>query len=157
MEAALASVALTGNVVQFITVARSILHKGYELKRSHDGKLKEHKDILTVIDSLDKWMSQLKVGSDDTLEPMIDACKDIAAKLKDALSRASATRGIWSHYREALKFVWNKKELEATEQQLSRLVDGISYHVQATIRLVPYNASFSKGRLTGEAVTLQQH
>ena len=142
MEAALASVALAGNIIQFVGVARSILHKGHELKRSHDGKLKEHKDILTVIASLEQWMSQLEVGTDDTLRPIVDACKDVATRLKGALIRASASHRIWSHYRAALEFAWKRNELEETEQQLNRLADAIGHHILATIRCVPPSVLF---------------
>lgn len=134
MEAALASVALAGNILQFIGVARSIISRGAELKRSHDGKLKEHRDILSIIADLDKWLSELDVECDDTLRPIVEACKDIATRLKDALNRASRGNRVWSHYKEAIASVWNGKQIKEAEQQLSRLLDSINHHLQATIK-----------------------
>ena len=136
METALASVALAGNIVQFIGVARSIISRGAELKRSYDGKLKEHKDILAVVADLERWLVDLDVDCNDTLMPIVNACKDVATRLKDALTRASKSHHVWSHYKEAIALVWNRKQIEETEQQLTRLLDGISHHLQATMRSV---------------------
>ena len=138
MEAALASVALAGNIIQFIGVARSIVSRGVELKRSHDGRLKEHKEILTVVADLDTWLSKLDVDCNDTLQSVVDDCKDVAGGLKNALMRASKNRHVWSHCKEAVASVWNKKQIEDTEKRLTRLSDEISHHLQATMRSVDY-------------------
>lgn len=139
METALASVALAGNIVQLIGVARSIISRGAELKRSHDDKLKEHKDILIVVADLDRWLSELDVDCDDTLKPTVDACKNVATRLKDVLTGGNESHYMESHYKEAIATVRNMKQIEETEQQLTRLLDGISHHLQATMRSINAN------------------
>ena len=137
MEAA-AAFALAGNVLQFVQLGLAIVSKGNNLKRSHDGTLKDHAELDTVLNSLDVRLSSLEAGNDQTLSDLINKGKSIGTELRDALLKAKlkGNGGLWTNYRKALSIVWNKNTLEEVERRFERLRDEVAFHVLTVVRFV---------------------
>ncbi|KAL9081543.1 MAG: hypothetical protein Q9159_007275 [Coniocarpon cinnabarinum] len=67
---ALASIVLAGNVLPFVQLGLSIATESHSFKRSHDGALKQHRDLQAVVVDLDKQLLQLDADGDDGLKEL---------------------------------------------------------------------------------------
>lgn len=134
---ALASIALAGNILQFLELGLSVISKGIAFKRSHDGALKEHKDLRIVIEDLTTSLSQLDADGSNELKTLADHCREAGAELKQTLWKASSksTRGeLFSSYRKALLLVWNEKHLEEQKRRFECLRSEMGAHLQVSMR-----------------------
>lgn len=140
---AIAAIALAGNVLHFVQVGLKILSKGNNLKRSRDGKFKEHSDIDEVLKDLDLRLANLQSSPSaqrtspdhESLQGLASRCQTAGQELRDALLTVkSKGKGIFSTYRMALSAVWNKSTMEEAEKNLERLRDEMQFHLQTVMQ-----------------------
>ena len=131
-----AAVALAGNVLQFIQTGFAILSKGNQLKRSHDGRLKQHAELDLIISDLDSRVKPLEPNSDAKLNALVTKCRTVGSELRDALLHAKikGKGSLWSSYRQALSIVWNRDTFDEMERRLGSLRDEMGFHLQTVVR-----------------------
>lgn len=136
----LASIALAGNILQFVQTGLSIVSKGKALKRSHDGALKEHQDLQVVINDLDQCLSRLDTNTSDSFRVLVDRCKETGAELKRMLDKVRAKKGkghLFSSYRNALLIEWKESHIKDQQHRFECLRDEVAVHLQILMRYSP--------------------
>ncbi|KAB8338882.1 hypothetical protein FH972_021826 [Carpinus fangiana] len=159
---AVAAIALTGNVLQFIGLGLKVVRIGGGIKRSSDGSMKDHEEISDVIKDLEMHILKLDACNDSLLDTLVTGCKDVATELKTGLSKVKKTPGknVWSSYAQALRSIWNERKLHDMENRLNRLRDEIGFHQLNIMRneiATITNVSISRDSRTQEAAEAIQH
>jgi hypothetical protein len=122
---ALAAIGLASNILQFIDFAAKLVSKGNRIRKSTSGALPENDDLETTSKRLRKLADELyKVSSDPTNHALqtislvcMKASEDLIDKLASLKSRGEISR--FRSYRQALKCVWNKHEINAMSGRLN--------------------------------------
>lgn len=123
---------VAGNIVQFIQFGCQIVSKGQQIYRSTTGSLTENVDIETVANDFRALSTQLKQSSNSfygssvtadekALHEMCDKCTDISNNLIAHLEQLKVKgdhHRKWKSFRQALKSVWNEKELDRIAERL---------------------------------------
>jgi len=141
-------VSVAGNIVQFIQFGCQIVSKGQQIYRSTTGSLTENVDIETVANDLRALSTQLKQSSNSlhgsgvtadekALHEMCDKCIDISNNLiahLDQLKVNEYHHRKWKSFRQALKSVWNERELDSIVERLSMFRQELETHILVSLR-----------------------
>jgi N-terminal domain on NACHT_NTPase and P-loop NTPases len=142
--AALDALSLAATIVQLVDFASKLVSKGYHVYRSADGALPHNLEMEAVAKDLSHLTARLRsrkslgnpsVLTEDerALEALAEKCSEIASTLLGRLDKLKVKkeerhRG-WKSARQALKSVWNKKELDDLAQRLSNYRDQLQFSI----------------------------
>jgi hypothetical protein len=142
--AALEALSLAATVVQFVDFASKLVSKGYHVYRSTDGALPHNLEIEAVAKDLSRLTVRLQsrgslgnpsalTADERALEELAEKCNEIATTLlgrldKLKVKREERHRG-WKSIRQALKSVWDKKELDDLAERLSSYRDQLQFSI----------------------------
>jgi hypothetical protein len=147
--AALDALSLAATIVQFVDFASKLVSKGYHVYRSVDGALPQNLEMEAVAKDLSHLAVRLRshksLGNPSALtegerapEALTEKCNEIATTLLGRLDRLKVKkeerhRG-WKSVRQALKSVWNKKELDDLAQKLSSYRDQLQFSILLSMK-----------------------
>lgn len=177
METALAAVALAGNIFQFCGVVRTLITTARSVKRARDGTPKESVDLRAAVVDLDGWLSKLDTSAlkrnaansaqdpvsestqeardssaataFDSLEPLVESCREIAVKLRDTLDKQcpkpGKAAGVFPSYLAAIKLLWRREDIDQMKEQIHTLREEICARMLDVIRSVHPSVLSSTG------------
>ena len=148
---------IAASAVQFIQFGCSLVSKSQEIYRSNDGRSIEHDECARAVDRLLELTSKLEVSpggtgaGSSTLEmPGLDAtgaikdiCDNCVAIAKELLTgleklklKESGSHRQWKSFRQALKSIFSKGDLDKLERRLLACRKELDSHLIANIRHV---------------------
>lgn len=141
----ISGVGLAANVLQFVDFCAKLVSKGNAIFKSTSGTLEEHAQVETVSRRLQELARDLETsissrpGNDEQhLVAICQACVGIAGDLRDKLSRLTVMgqRTRFKSFRQALKSVWQKEELEALTSKLQLFRGELNTSLLVSMRYV---------------------
>ena len=147
----LTALSLAGNVIQFIDFSSKLVSKGREIYRSTDGALRDNLEIEIVTADFTKVVQRLMkhsgsetvatvataISTDDTeleLRQICEMCRSVATEFLAKLQAVKVTgkhRG-WKSFRQALKSVWTKEEIDDIAQRLALFRQQLEFHIMVS-------------------------
>jgi hypothetical protein len=146
----LSAIGLCGNIVQFINFGSSLLSEGLALHRSVAGASPENIDLEVVardLSSLSISLSipysvggRVRVPSQDErkIQILAERCKELAEELLDIIQdlRVRPPHRAWSSFRQALKSVYKKEEVEQIQKRLQLFRDELTTRLVVVLKYV---------------------
>jgi hypothetical protein len=123
-----------------------IVSKGYHLSESATGALSENEQLRSVIIDLNALNTRLQQGQklrystkdEKALEDLSVQCSAIADELLFKLNKLKVAEGArfrkWKSFRQALKSVWNKEDLDKMAATLSEYRRQLGLHILVSLR-----------------------
>ncbi|MCJ1384760.1 hypothetical protein MMC17_007878 [Xylographa soralifera] len=144
---ALAAVGLASSVIQFVDFTSQLLSKGQEFYRSVDGTLVENVEFVAIAEhfrSLKEDLTESTVALADARQPSPaeEDLQRVAARCEQvALTFLTLLNGLkitghpqkWKSFRQALKTMWSKDEIEEMLQKLRLLREELAVHLLIVI------------------------
>lgn len=147
--AGLEALSLAATVVQFVDFASKLVSKGYHVYRSADGALPHSLEMEAVAKDLSHLTVRLQsrgslsnpsalTEDERALEELAEKCNEIATTLLSRLDKLKVKkeerhRG-WKSVRQALKSVWNKKELDDLAQRLFSYRNQLQFSILLSLK-----------------------
>lgn len=132
----LAAIALAGNIIQFIDVARKLLLAASEIKHSHNGATDNQNNLLVITNELDHRFSMLDRDCDPELRPVLQQTRDVGLQLRQALEKLGVAPG--NHFIKttfhAIRTTWKRRELDAMRDRFERLCAQLESGLQERFR-----------------------
>jgi hypothetical protein len=145
----LTALAIAGSIVQFVDFSSKLLAKGHELYAAVDGASIGYSELETIARDLnalnDRLQQCLPSQQHDPTQPDSEAglrrlsaqCSVVAGELVPALEglkvQGTANRR-WKSFRQALKCMMKKEEVNAIATRLQCLRDELNLHILVSIR-----------------------
>jgi small-conductance mechanosensitive channel len=146
----LTALSLVGNVVQFIDFGTKLLAKGHELYNSADGAALGHTELISIAKDLQELNGRLNealsseqiehkrlTDSDVALCKLSEQCSGVAGELAEALDKLSAqgtSHRRWKSFRQALKSMMKREEVDAITTRLQHLCDELNLHLLVSMK-----------------------
>jgi hypothetical protein len=146
----LSALSVAASAVQFIDFARIIVCKSKALYLSTDGLLQEHKQTETVTMRLKELAESFKalqdpplsnsdaILTDSHLQTICMECGSISTELLQRLHQLKvpdqSKHRKWKSFRQALKSVWSKREIDNMANRLSDLRSELDTEVLNLLR-----------------------
>ncbi|KAF2730953.1 hypothetical protein EJ04DRAFT_579444 [Polyplosphaeria fusca] len=129
----LSALGIASNIIQIVDFSSRIISRGHEIYTSADGQVKDHAILDDAAKNLAELYRDLQVygktdshkatNADKQLVTLRKECESIVKSLRQALSKArlkSSSRK-WQSIYQALRSVWNEKEISALATQLENV------------------------------------
>ena len=145
---AVAAVGLAGSVITLVDFAVKLISKGRQYHKSADGSLKEFVDIRNVADNLDR-LSQNVIGSAQSfshsgassheiqaLQTVAENCLEITSEFSAVLAKLGYQGPLskWKSFRQAVKHLLGKKEIERMLQRLRLVREDLAIHLLVVMK-----------------------
>lgn len=154
----LSALSVAASIIQVVDFAGNIVSKGKDLYKSSDGALRENTEAETVTVRLREMTMKLKdsqiflqgssanapVGPQMSkpeelqLQEICDECLSISEQLLLHLSKLKVQMGQesrkWKSFRQALKTVWSKPDLDGLARRLGELRNELDTHLLVSLR-----------------------
>ena len=145
---AVAAVGLAGSVITLIDFAVKLVSKGRQYHKSADGSLKEVVDVKVVSDNLGR-LSQNVIGSaqsfshsgaslheSQALQAVAENCLEAASELGAVLAKLGHLGPLsrWKSFRQAVKHLLGKKEIERLLQRLRLVREDLAIHLLVVMK-----------------------
>jgi hypothetical protein len=145
----LTALSLAGNIVQFVDFGTKLLAKGHELYKSTDGVSVGHTELGIIAKDLQEINGHLKkpapqviqsrtaTESEVALRKLSEQCSGVAGELIDALEKLKVqgtSNRRWKSFRQALKGLMKREELDAITTRLQRFRDELNLHILVSMR-----------------------
>ncbi|EPS38220.1 hypothetical protein H072_8069 [Dactylellina haptotyla CBS 200.50] len=149
----LAALGAAAAVLQFLDFTTKLISKGRELYKSADGVLTDHAEQVALYSRLSKLnkalgesintsaaQKQLSLAEQALLE-VSSECMQFADDLAQAIDklRVTGNRRKWNSFRQALKSVWMKDEIDKRMVTLDRLRQQVIIHLLICMNEKPAN------------------
>ncbi|PLN76738.1 hypothetical protein BDW42DRAFT_198819 [Aspergillus taichungensis] len=135
------------SVIQFVDFGAKLISKGREIYKSADGVLADHAEQAAVASKLARLMRGLSISADAStsiakpapedraLSEVAWDCLQVADDFSAAIHQLAVTgnRRKWKSFRQALKSVWKKEELEQQTARLDRLRQLVIVHLLVVV------------------------
>jgi flagellar motility protein MotE (MotC chaperone) len=141
----LTALSLAGTIVQFVDFSTKLVAKGHELHNSADGASIGNAELEVMAKDLQELNRRLQKlqpshGTDETtltdsnvaLRKLSQQCSGIATELVDALDNLkvqSTSNRRWKSFRQALKGLMKKEEVDAIAKRLENFRDELNLHI----------------------------
>lgn len=149
----LTALSLAGNIVQFVDFSTKLLAKGHELYKSADGTSVGYSELEAIAKDLQELNDCLKqptpsqqadskssTNSEAALRRLSEQCSGVAGELVNALDKLKVqgtSNRHWKSFRQALKCLMKKEEVDAITARLQHFRDELNLHVLVTMRYCP--------------------
>lgn len=150
----LSALSVASSVVQFVQFGCSLVSKGQEIYDSEGGSLLKHVECEEATNRLVELTEKLRpalrdcrankpapagdIGSVAAIEDICDNClaisKELIALLGKLRVKEDCKRRKWFSFRQALRSVWSKGDLDAIEKRLLACKKELDSHLIANIR-----------------------
>jgi hypothetical protein len=153
----LSALSLGSNVIQFVDFTSKLLSKSQRLYKSADGALVENLELEAITENLVHLNKVLtsslapranegqlhKSRARDSFNELIRACSQEAEQLLIVLRdlKVAPTDKRWESFRQALKSVWKKAEIEELLERLHRYREQILMYLLVLIEYHLYPKS----------------
>lgn len=143
---ALAAISLAANIIQFVDFGTKVTSKALEYRQSLTGRLKDHLDLESTLDDLNKLLYKLEHdaeirGASSPSDQMaallrqLKICSNIGADIRILLDRAKVNRsGFFKSYRKAFRAVWSQSALESLLKRLSAVQQQVQLNLSVEQR-----------------------
>lgn len=143
-----AAVGLAAAVIQFVDFGAKLVAKSREIYESTDGVLADHAEQAAVSSRLLELSKRLLQAHNASVtlrevSPAEHALRDIAVECAtqanefadaiDQLGNGGSHRK-WKSFRQAVKSVWSKKEIDARLARLNRLQQEVVVHLLVCVK-----------------------
>jgi len=147
----LTALSVAAAVVQFVDFGNKLLVKGHELHKSPDGASVGNseleiiaKELQQLIHRLSQPLPSMEVqgtalnDSEAALVNLSQQCSNVADELLCTLRKLKVVEGSsnrrWKSFRQALKCLWRKEEVEAMVNRLQGFRERLNLHVLVSMR-----------------------
>jgi hypothetical protein len=144
----LAALSLASAILHFVDFSIKIVSKGYKIYHSGDGSLSENNDLEIVVNDLVLLQARLQCATtgsntdnpfskeEASLLSLRATANELAANLLDRLNmvKAQGKYRRWKSFRQALKSIWSKREVNEMAQRLEVLKTQLTLRVIVSIR-----------------------
>ena len=151
---ALTAIGLAANILQFIDFGIKLVSKGNQIYRSGDGTLPENHDLAVVTNDLlliqtkltkhlrPQGLSSCLDEDDQALEKLAVASNKLALQLLGRLNRVKAQGRYlrWKSWRQALKSICTKKDIDEMARRTSLLRDELNTRILVSLRYIDSDA-----------------
>jgi hypothetical protein len=153
----LSALSIAASAVQFIQFGCSLVSKSKEIFRSNDGRTLEHNECERAVDRLLELTGKLETppketgdvtaalgipgsGATGAIKDICDNCIAIGRELRTGLEKLKLKEGAshrqWKSFRQALKSIFSKGDLDKLEARLLACRKELDSHLIANIRHV---------------------
>jgi hypothetical protein len=145
----LSALGLAASVVQFVQFGGSLVSKSHQIYTSSEGKLTSNVECETATTRLVALSEQLKdslrnassvgISADElAIEALCNDCIVISKELLVRLNKLSADEGQrrrkWKSFRQALKSVWSKEDIDKIVRRLVTVRQELDSHLIVSTR-----------------------
>jgi hypothetical protein len=145
----MSALSLASNIVQFVDFSSKLVSKGCHIYHSADGALPRNLELEVVATELSQLTKRLRhqdgpnqptILSDEekSLQNMSDECIKIANELLDRLEKLKVKREArhraWKSFRQALKSVWSKHDLDELSEKLQSFRDQLQFQILVSMK-----------------------
>jgi len=142
----ISAVSLAATIVQLVDFSSKLVSKGHHIYHSAKGAVEENIDLEAVTTDLLEISTRLKTHErlgclskdDQLLEDLAGKCATISDELLSRLERLKvqehAKQRKWKSFRQALKTVWSKKDLDALSVRLRGYREEMELRILATLK-----------------------
>jgi len=132
---AFAALSLSASIVQFVEFGSKLLNESRQVSKSATGASKEHENLQSLADGLQRVLQELATSSaslselenvsetEMELDSLAKECRSVANELRTLLGKIK--RGNANTRRasilQAIRFVWSESNIDAIKIQLERL------------------------------------
>jgi hypothetical protein len=131
----LTAVGLAGSIIQFVDFSSRLVSKSQAIHRSANGELVENEHLEQTTTDLLRLQATLQQGlhsrlsakeltkDEQALHDLSKTCVEVGTKLLSKLQKlkAGGERRKWKSFRQALKSIWSKEEVDALSWRLKGL------------------------------------
>lgn len=143
---------LAGTIIQVVDFGLRILSKGNQIYHSGDGVLSENQDLEIVANDFLVLCTKLQCSSpprpsqaeeDQALQQLSRTANELAAKLLQRLNMAKAQGRFrrWKSFRQALKSVWSKRDVDDMARRLETLRSAVNSRILISLRYAAWQAT----------------
>jgi hypothetical protein len=144
----LSALSLASCIVQFVDFSSKLISKGHLIYSSANGALIENLDLEVVTCDLSQLTTRLGLHEkaicctkeDQNLEDLASRCSALAKELLDKLDRLKVDDDVknrrWKSFRQALKTVWSKKDLDEIAARLAGFRSQLELYILVSLRKV---------------------
>jgi hypothetical protein len=137
----LSALSLAAALVQFVDFTSKIVSKGYHIYNTTDGAIPQNVALEFIVTDLQNLNARLKhhgtlscaTKDEQALEDLSASCTILANELVDRLNKLKVAGDTkhrkWKSFRQALKTVWSKEELDAMANKLSEYRNQLEFHI----------------------------
>ena len=144
----LTALSIASAVVQFVDFGTKLVSKGIEIYKSADGVLADHAEQLEIFSRLAELSRGLSTSgalsttgkklspAEEALQEVTLECIRLADDFSGAIDKVKITGGNrkWKSFRQALKSVWRKEEIEERLVKLDRLRQQVLIHLLVVVK-----------------------
>ena len=144
----LTALSLASSVIQFVDFGSTLITNVYHIYTSANGALAENLDLEATTYDLSQLTTRLNPSQHETftcntkdqqdLEDLVSGCAILASQLLKALQKLKVDKDAkdrkWKSFRQALKAVWSKKDLDEMAARLAGLRNQLEFHTIVFLR-----------------------
>jgi len=140
----MSALSIAASVIQFVDFSSKLVSKGYHIYHSTDGTLAKNLELEVITDELLQLVMRLGCHGnspnttslspeEEALRVMAEKCNGIATELLNRLAKLKVKKNAnfrgWKSFRQALKSVWSKDELDELSERLSGFRDQMQFQI----------------------------
>jgi flagellar motility protein MotE (MotC chaperone) len=145
----LSALSVAASAVQFVDFASKIVSKAKNIHGSPEGALRENRETETVTICLQEMADQLEnsdlsstaQGLDDNEQRLRDICNEYSQITEQLVKRLGDLKVLretnnrkWKSFRQALKSVWSKRDVDDMATRLDELRSELDTHIFVSLR-----------------------
>lgn len=150
----LTALGVVSNAAQLVELSSRIVSRSHEIFKSTDGALAENIELEAITSGLLRTNDLLgrSLESDELHRPLTDeerelkatceGCENVGIELISALQKlkVEGRHGKWKSFRQALKSVWNKDEIDDLTDRLEGFRKQLDTHILVSLRYARHKA-----------------
>jgi chromosome segregation ATPase len=142
----LSALSLAGTIVQFVDFTSKLVSNGCHIYGSANDASAENLELEAITKDLSQLNIRLKqrdrlgglTQDEQSLEDLSNQCTQIADNLTVRLEKLKVEKDAkhrrWKSFRQALKSVWNEKDLNELAARLSGFRDQLQFHILVSLK-----------------------
>ena len=142
----LSALSLAATLVQLVDFVSKIVSKGYHIYNATDRALPQDAALEYIVTDLQNLNARLKhhdrlscaTKDEQALEDLSTSCTVLANEVVSRLNRLKVAGDIkhrkWKSFRQALKSVWSKEELDFMATKLSEYRNQLEFHILLSLK-----------------------
>lgn len=135
------SLALAGNILQFIDFTWKLLSDSRAIYYSDTGSSDEHVVLEKIVKNLQPLVANLTISNtaSNQLKDIATTCQNVSDKLREALLELEmkGQKSRWKSFVHALKNVWEQSQIIDLTNQLEKAQNQLNTHLLFMMRYKP--------------------